>query len=143
MYDLLLILHFIGIALSVGTGFAFMALGIGTKDMALPERGAFMLRAFVIARNGSIGLVLLLLSGIGMVMIRGGFALLDQQIGWAFRVKMILVLVIIGLVGYMESLMKKAKRNKGGPVMAKIPKVGPVILFTALATIVCAVLSFH
>ena len=78
-----------------------------------------------------------------MVMIRGGFAIVSETSGWSFRVKMILVLVIIGLVGYMESLMKKAKRDKGGPVMAKIPKVGPVILFTALATIVCAVLSFH
>ena len=143
MYDLLLILHFIGIALSVGTGFAFMALGIGTKGMALPERGAFMLRAFIIGRNGSIGLVLLLLSGIGMVMIHGGFAVVGQQYGWPFRIKMILVLVIIGLVGYMESLMKKAKRDKGGPVIAKIPKVGPILLFTALSVIVCAVLAFH
>ena len=143
MYDLLLILHFIGITLSVGTGFAFMALGMGTKDMALPERGAFMLRAFVIGRNGSVGLVLLLLSGIGMVLKQGGFAIVAETYGWPLRIKMILVLIIICLVGYMESLMKKAKRDKGGPVMAKIPKVGPVLLFTALCTIVCAVLAFH
>lgn len=143
MYDLLLVLHFIGVALSVGTGFAFMALGIGTKDMALPERGAFMLRAFVIGRNGSIGLLLLLISGISMVMIRGGFASVSETFGWPFRIKMILVLIIIGLVGYMESLMKKAKQDKGGPVMARIPKVGPILLFTALCVIVSAVLSFH
>ena len=143
MYDLLLFLHFVGIALGVGTGFAFLALGIGTKDMAIPDRGAFMLRAFILSRNGSIGVVLLILTGTGMVMIRGGFAAVAAQAGMAFNIKLALVLVLIGLIGYMESMVKKAKRDKGGPVMLKIAKTGPFILLTALAVVVCAVLSFH
>src|SRR4051812_30153863 len=103
MYELLLVVHFIGIALGVGTGFAFMALGIGTKDMALPDRGTYMLRAFILSRNGSVGLVLLLLSGVGMVLMRGGFATVTEQAGGAFKVKMVLVVVLMGLIGYMES----------------------------------------
>jgi len=143
MYDVLLFLHFTGIALAVGTGFAFMALGIATKDMALPDRGAFMLRAFVLARNGNIGLLLLLLSGLGLVMKRGGFVAVGEQGGLAFKIKMLLFVVLLGVIGYMDSFIKKAKRDKGGPVLAKIPKLGPVALTLALAIIVCAVQAFH
>ena len=143
MYEFLLALHFIGLALAVGTGFAFMALGIGTKDMPLPERGAFMLRAFVIGRNGTVGLTLLVLSGLGLVWVRGGFALVGIQGGIAFWVKMALVVILLALAGVMESLMKRAKRDRGGAAMAKIPKLGPVMLFTGLAIIVSAVLAFH
>ena len=143
MYELLLFLHFVGIALGVGTGFAFMALGIASKDMALPDRGAFMLRAFVLARNGNIGLLLLLVSGLGLVMKRGGLAAVGEQGGVAFKIKILLFVVLLGVVGYMDSLIKKAKRDKGGPLMAKIPKLGPVALTLSLGIIVCAVLAFH
>ncbi|HAO98770.1 MAG TPA: hypothetical protein DCQ83_01860 [Fibrobacteres bacterium] len=143
IYLILLFLHFVGLALGLGTNFAFMALGIATKDMALPDRGAFMLRAFALSRNGSIGLALLVLSGLGMVMYRGGFPAVAEQAGWPFRIKLILVVILISLVGYMQVLIKRAKRDKGGPSMAKIPKLGPFALLTALGIAACAVLAFR
>jgi uncharacterized membrane protein len=143
LHELLLFLHFIGLALGVGTSFAFMALGIGTKDMAVSERGAYMLRAFVLSRNGSIGLLLLILSGLGLVMSKGGFSVVASQAGLAFHVKMLLVVFLVGLLGYMQVLIKKAKREKGGPVMAKIPKLGQIALLTSLAIVACAALAFH
>ncbi len=143
MLSILLFLHFVGIALSVGTGFAYMALGMATKDMSIPERGAYMLRAFALSRNGRAGLALLLVTGIWMVMLLGGFAAVSVKSGMAFNIKMLLVLVLLVVFGFLESLIKKAKREKGGPVMAKIPKFGSALLLLGLSIIACAVLAFH
>jgi len=140
MYLFLLVLHMVGLTMSVGTGFSMLALGISTKGMELSERAKFMLRAFVLSRVGAIGLALLLISGLGMlfvdmstVMVRGGHF---------FHIKLTLVVIIIGLFGFMQVLIKKAKQNNGGPVMSKIPKVGQLMLFLSLLTVVFAVLAF-
>ena len=143
MFAILLFLHFTGIALALGTSFAYMALGMATRDMSIPERGAFMLRAFALSRNGRMGLVLLLVTGIWMVMLRGGFALITLQAGMAFNIKMALMVVLLIVFGLLESLMKKAKRDKGGPVMAKIPKLGSLMLLLGLAIVASSVLAFH
>ena len=143
MYTLLLILHFVGIALAVGTSFAYMALGMATKDMSVPERGAYMLRAFALSRNGRTGLALLLVTGVWMVMLRGGFKAMTQEGGMAFNIKMLLIVALLVMFGFLESLIKKAKRDKGGPVMARIPKFGSVMLLLGLSIMVCAVLAFH
>ena len=65
MYEVFLILHFLGLALGVGTSFAFFTLGISTKSMTAEQRTEFMLRVTILGKNGSIGLTLLLVSGIG------------------------------------------------------------------------------
>jgi hypothetical protein len=78
MLDLWLILHFLGVALGVGTGFAMMTLGLSTRDMPPEDRGAFMRRASVIGLNGSIGLALLIGSGVGLLFTRG----VDVVMAW-------------------------------------------------------------
>src|SRR5204862_833964 len=124
----LLFFHFIGLALGIGTGFATLALGLAAKDLAPPERAAFMLRASAIGKNSSFGLLLLLLTGVGMMLMRG----VPQTLAWggpAFHAKLGLVVIFIGLFGYLQALVAKAKKEGGGPTMAKIPKVsGPLLL---------------
>jgi uncharacterized membrane protein len=142
MYDFLLIVHFIGLALAVGTGFANMNLGISTSDMEPAERTKFFLRAFSLSKNGSIGLLLLIVSGIGLVLLPGIKETFLRG-GGAFHAKLALVLVIIGLLGRMQVLMKRAREAQGGPVMAEIPKLGRLMLATGVAIVVCAVLAFH
>ena len=142
MFDLLLVLHFIGLALGVGTSFAFMNLGIAAKDMPLPERALFFLKAFSLSKNGSIGLVLLIVSGVGMMLVKGSSVVMASGGGF-FQAKLILVVALIGFVGYMQTLMRKARKENGGPVMAKIPKVGRFGLMLGVAIIILAVLAFH
>ena len=65
--DILLILHYIGLAMGVGTSFSMMALGMASADMEKADRGKFMLRALVLGHVGSIGFTLLVLSGLGLL----------------------------------------------------------------------------
>ena len=142
MYTTLLVLHFVGLALGVGTSFAFLTLGLAVRSLPPAERAAFMLRAFALSKNGSIGLLLLLVSGVAMLAVRGvgpTFALA----GPLFHLKLTLVAVMLGPFGYLQVLMKRAKQQGGGPLMARIPKVGQVMLLLGLAVIVTATLAFH
>ncbi len=141
MYTTLLVLHFIGLALGVGTGFAQMTLGIATRNLAPPERAQFMMRASALGRNGSIGLALLLVTGIGMMLLRGVSATMEWG-GGAFHAKLTLVVLMIGALGYMQMLIARAKREGGGPAMAKIPKVGRVMLALGVGIVLSAVIAF-
>lgn len=141
-YDFALFVHFIGLALTLGTSFSMMRLGAAAKGMEPSERVKFMLTAFALSKNGSMGLGLLILSGIAMMAITGFGAMMARG-GGAFHAKLTLVVILSGLLGYSQVLAKKAKRAQGGPVMAKIPKVGMAMMVLGLAIVACAVLAFH
>ena len=142
MRELMLYLHFIGLGLAVGTGFSMMNLGIATKNLSPAEKGAFFLKAFSLSMNGNIGFALLILSGTALIFIDGPKATFEASGGF-FHAKLVMVVVLAGLIGYMHSLMAKAKRENGGPVMLKIAKMGPFTLGTGLIIVLLAVLSFH
>jgi hypothetical protein len=144
--DVLLITHFIGLALGLGTGFAMMRLGASTKDMDAGERAKLMNRAMVLSKNGSMGLGLLLLSGLAMLWLGGGMALL-RAAGWPFHVKLTLVVIAMGLVGAMQSAQARLRRSvtaaETQAVAAKLPRLGMATTFTTLLIVVMAVLAFH
>lgn len=142
LHDILLVLHFIGLALGVGTGLANITLGIATRDMDTESRTKFFLRAFALGKNGSYGLLLLIVTGVGLMVQRG----IPETFAWgggAFHLKLTLVVVMIGLLGYMQSLVKKAKAAQGGPTMAQIPRAGKAMLVLGISTVICAVFAFH
>jgi uncharacterized membrane protein SirB2 len=141
-YDALLITHFIGLALAVGTGFANMRLALATSDMAPEVRTQFFLRVFALSKNGSIGFALLIASGLGMLFVRG-FGPMFALGGGTFHAKLALVVIMIGLMGFMHAQMKRAREAQGGPAMALIPKIGRAMLITGVAIVILAVLSFH
>jgi hypothetical protein len=145
MLDLWLILHFLGLALGVGTGFAMLTLGLSTGDMAPADRGAFMRRASVIGRNGSIGLLLLIISGVGLVLTRG----VDVVMAWGgpmFHVKLTLVVVMIGVFGYLQVLLRKSRSSnpaEAAAAAARLPAISRVMLLLGVSVVVAAVLAFH
>jgi uncharacterized membrane protein len=141
VYLTLLFFHFIGLAMGVGTGFANLALGATMKDLPPEERVKVALRNLVLSRNGSIGLLLLLVTGIGMTLSRG----LSATFAWggpAFHAKLTLVVLMIGTLGYMQMLIARVKRENGGPAMAKLPVVGRVMFGLGIATVLAAVIAF-
>ncbi len=141
VYLTLLILHFIGLVLGVGTSFAMLRLGVVAKGLEPAERSQFMLRVAALSKNGSIGLALLILTGVGMLLLRGP-AEIFRWGGPAFHVKLTLVVITAGLFGYMQSILKKVRDAGGGPLMAKLPKVGAALLGLGVATIIAAVVAF-
>lgn len=141
MLDLWLILHFVGLALGVGAGFAMLRLRGAVADMPPAERGAFMMRASVLSKNGSAGLGLLILSGVGLLMSHGVSAVMVAG-GPMFHAKLTLVVILIGLFGYSQVLIKKAR--SGDPsAAARIPLISNLVLLLSVSIIITAVLAFH
>jgi hypothetical protein len=142
MYLILLFLHFVGLALGVGASFAFLRLGPVLRDLPPAERGPFFVRVSAISKNGSIGLGLLIATGLGMMSVRG-FAETLALGGGAFHAKLGMVVVFCGAFGYMQALQKRVREANGGPELAKIPKVGTPLLLLALGIVGAAVAAFH
>jgi uncharacterized membrane protein len=141
VFETLLIFHFLGLALGVGTSFAIFTLGKASADMEPAERVKFMLRASVLAKNGSAGLGLLILSGLGMLFQRGVLNTLRWG-GGAFHAKLTLVVILCGVVGYMQVLLKRARLAGGGPNMQKLPKIGQLGLLLSVSIVILAVIAF-
>ncbi len=142
MYDFFLFLHFVGLAMGLGTSFTAMVLGISSKKLPEPERTTFLLRVYIIGRIGSVGLVLLILSGLYLLFQRGVAATFSIPYG-LFHLKMTLVVILCVLLGIMDMTVAKVKREKGGPAMTRIPKISSALMLTTLAIVLTASYAFH
>jgi len=143
MYDVLLMFHFLGLAMGVGTSISMLTLGRAFATLAPQERNAFFARTRGLARNGSIGLGLLIATGLGMLFARG-VGVTFATAGGAFHAKLGLVVVLSGCLGYSQVLQKRLREAGGvGPAAGTLPKLGAVMLVASLAIMVLAVLAFH
>ena len=138
MRDVMLMVHFIGLAMGLGTSFAMMFLGIAASKMELEERADFMIKASYVTKMGHIGLLLLFLSG-GYMMSPYWSQLQTMP---TLITKLALFVVLGGLIGVMTSKLKKAKAGDMSQLLA-IKKMGPITLLTSVAIVVLAVLTFH
>jgi hypothetical protein len=143
MYDVLLMLHFIGLAMGVGTSFAMLTLGSTARKLPPEERGVFFGRVGGLAKNGSIGFLLLVATGLGMLFDRG-VSVMFQVGGGAFHGKLALVVILAGCLGYSQVLRKRLRESGGtGPAAATLPKLGMAMLALGVGIVVTAVLAFH
>lgn len=137
----MLITHFIGLSIGAGTGIymaALSAYAAKLQDKAaakavMPGPGG------AVSGVGVTGLALLLLSGVGMVFIDNVAAQWD----WAFRIKMVLVGLIIIHVANMHRLAARAKREttpQAAFTMKKLAPLGPIL---GVLTIIAAVMAFQ
>src|SRR5690606_39763062 len=67
MRDFMLIIHFIGLTMALGAGFANLSLGIVASKLSPAERGSFMSKTMILGRVSQIGLLLLILSGFYLI----------------------------------------------------------------------------
>ena len=141
-YLVLLMLHFLGLAVGVGASFALFTLRRASADLPEAERATFMLRALSVAKNGSYGLLLLLLSGLAMFFLRGPSTVMAIG-GPALHAKLTLVVILCGVVGYSQALGKRARVAGGGPALAKLAAVGNAVLGLGIAIVIAAVLAFQ
>jgi uncharacterized membrane protein len=141
LYIAIKFLHFIGLALGVGTSFAFITLGAAARDLAPEERAKFMLRASALRKNGSYGLGLLILTGLAMLIERGPLAVLKFG-GGAFHLKLTLVVILCGVFGYAQGIQKKVREAGGGPLMAKLPKLSLLMVVLSVAIVASAMAAF-
>ena len=142
-YLVLLMIHFLALALGVGTSFAMLTLGIASAKLEPAERRALMLGAGgAVSKNGSIGFLLLILSGLGMLFLRGPASVMAAG-GPAFHAKLTLVVIAAGVLGYSQVLRKRAREANDAGAMAALPKVGAALLALSVAIVVAAVIAFQ
>ncbi len=134
----MLITHFIGLAMGLGTSFAMMFLGIAASKMEESERGTFMINTSAVTKMGHIGLVLLFISG-GYLMTPFWAALGTMP---TMIAKLVLFVILGGLIGIMSAKLKKAKNGDFSQLLV-IKKLGSVALLTGISIVVLAVLTFH
>ena len=136
--QVLLILHFLGLAMGLAVSFSGMVMQ-GLIDKAAPADKAVLARfPPAMSRVGDIGLVLLWATGLTLVFTKwGGFGVMP----WTFHVKLTAVVILTALIGYIHSLMRKA-RNGDAAAAAQIKSVGRVAFLFALTAVVFAVLTF-
>jgi uncharacterized membrane protein len=141
-YLVLLMIHFLGLAAGVGTSFAMFTLGKASAGLEPAERRSFMLRAMAVSKNGGIGFLLLVLSGLGMFFMRGPASVMAAG-GPAFHAKLTLVVIMAGVLGYSQVLRKRAREASDARAMAALPKVGVALLLLGVAIVVAAVIAFQ
>ena len=139
MREFMLVLHFIGLAMGLGTSFAMMFLGIASAKMEPAKAREFMGNAFVLSRMGHIGIALLLISGLYLIMPYWS-VLVDTPLLIA---KLTLFLVLAALVGIISARARRAKASGDEAAMKSLPALGRLGLLTALTIVVLAVLVFH
>ena len=136
---ILLMLHFIGLALGLSVSISnIVMLGIITKA-APGERPVLARFPQAMSRVGRAGLVVLWLTGITMVYTRwAGF----DGMPWQFHVKITAVVLLTITVLYISSIEKRIARGDAAAA-AKLPSVGKMASLFALTALVFAVLTFN
>ena len=139
MRETMLIFHFIGLAMGLGTGFGHAFLGAAAAKMAKDEATKFRLNTLVLSYMGHIGIALLLISG--FYMITPYWKSLSSMP--LLMTKLALVLVLIILISLLGVAGKKAKNGDAENQFKKMEILGKLTLLTGVAIVVIAVSVFH
>jgi hypothetical protein len=139
MRDLMLIIHFIGLAMALGTGFANLFLGMVASKLEPAERGSFMSKTLILGRMGQIGLGLLLLSGFYLA--TPYWQVLGEMP--TLIIKLILVALLLILVSIILLIVSKAKKQGNPALLAKIKPLGILNFLLGITIVIFAVLTFH
>jgi uncharacterized membrane protein len=139
MRDIMLIVHFISLALGLGAGFAHLFLGLSTKGMEPKQMDQFRIQTLSINLMSKIGMTLLILSG-GYLMTPYWSNLAAMPF---LHFKFTLVAIIIILLVPMTIFAKKAKKNNDASQLKKVKVLGHIILFCTICCVILAVKQFH
>lgn len=138
MREIMLHIHFIGLAMGVGTSFAFMFLGMASAKMEASESLKFRLNTFALSRMGHIGLALLILSG--LYLMTPYWANLAEN---PFLIgKLLLVIALGATIGIIGSHAKKAIAGEPETQLKKIEPLGKLSMLIGLLIVALAVYIF-
>lgn len=139
MRDTFLFLHFLGLILGMGSGFASLFIGAYNKNLSPDEAPKFLLRLRSLGYMGLAGIILLIVSG--------GYLATPywSNIGNMpfFIAKLSLVVVLLTIVLLIDNKWRKAIKQGGGPDLMAIPKLGRYAFPIGLLILLFAVLQFH
>jgi uncharacterized membrane protein len=133
----MIIFHFIGLAMGLGTSFGFMFLGITSSKMEKEDRIKFKLKSMGLSSMGHIGIALLIISGVALM--TPYWSILPSSPVLIAK----LVLVLTALIGIITSIGKKAWQGDTEAQFRKIESLGKIALLTGVTIVTLAVYFFH
>lgn len=139
MRETMLILHFIGLSMGLGTSFAHAFLGAATAKMSPDEAVKFRVHSLVLANMGNVGIGLLVISG--LYLITPYWSVLTSMP--LLMAKLALVVVLIILITMINALVKKARSGDAEVHLKKMATIGKMTLIVALTIVILAVSVFH
>jgi uncharacterized membrane protein len=142
MYPALLALHFLGLAIGLGAGFAQLTLSLSSRELSPGERTQLALRTLSLSKNSSYGLLLLILTGVGMMFMRG-VAATFQIGGGAFHGKLALVVLMFGVLGYSQMLGARARRTGSVSEINKLRSLSRLQLVLGVLVVMAATVAFQ
>lgn len=142
MFEVLLILHMLGLAAGVGSSFLMAGLGVRTSGLQPGEGREVMTIAGGMATIvGGAGIVLLWLSGIAMVLTTDGLAAAGGP--WFIgKLALVVVLsVLVVLIGLRQARIERGGDPEAG--MAAIERMSKIVLGLGVAIVGLAVVAFE
>ena len=139
MRDAMLFVHFLGLIMGMGAGFASLFIGASNKNLSKEEAPKFMLRLRALGYMGLAGIVLLIISG-GFLATPYWSIITTMPL---FIAKLTLVVILLTLILLMDRQWRKAVKNEGGPDLQAIPKLGRLAFPVGILILLFAVLQFH
>lgn len=137
--NILLMLHFLGLAMGMGTGLALSRVSPKLAEAEGTTRSTLFSIATALGKNGHIGLGLLLVTGILMVVLKyQGIS----SFGTWFWIKMVFVVILSASVGMGSAAYRKAAAGEDG-ALQRTKMFGAINGVSSLAIIVSAVMAFN
>jgi uncharacterized membrane protein len=134
----MLIFHFIGLAMGLGTGMGFMFLGRASAKMEPSEAKKFTINTLAISKMGIIGMILLVISGIYLI-VPYWYSLGNNPM---LILKLCLVLLLISILSINDFNIRQIRRKDPDPYLRRLKMLGPVALLTAISIVIVSVLTF-
>jgi uncharacterized membrane protein len=140
MRDIFLIVHFLGLSMGLGVGFAHLFLGIASKKWTEDEMVKIYTKIIrPLDIMGHIGMGLLIISGLGML--HPYFPQLAKMP--MLHAKFTLVIILMGMIIYLTKKGKKFVQTQDKDLLPQIEWMGSMAHFVGMGVVVCAVLAFH
>lgn len=137
--QLLLFLHFLGLALGFAVSFGNMVMGSLIAKAAPPEKAVLGRFPPTMSKLGRIGLILLWVTGVALVYVKwGGFAGLP----WTFHAKLTAVVLLTFTTEYIQWLERRVRKGDMAAA-ARIEAAGKVATILALVALASAVVTFN
>lgn len=135
----MLIVHFLGLAMALGSSIGILFLRVAATKLKKEERLNLTLNSFALSRMGHIGLTFLIISGLYlMTPFWGSLSAMPMLMA-----KLLLVLVLTLCIIVMTVYSSRAKKGDTDANLKKIATLGKVALLTGVSIVLLAVLIFR
>ena len=139
MKEALLLLHFLGLVIGAGAGFAVFVIGYLAPGFPATGKRDVLLRLFPLRYISYVGLLLLILSG-GMLI--QPYWPHHEELAW-FGTKMVFVGVIAAASIFGMFQMRRARLSTDNNAFKMLSYAGKVSFVSSIIVVACAVYTFH